>query len=53
MESVTDESINAVADILRVFFRQLENPLLPEDCHDKLFNIGNTFIILFIKIIFS
>uniref|UniRef100_A0A915CWN0 Rho-GAP domain-containing protein n=1 Tax=Ditylenchus dipsaci TaxID=166011 RepID=A0A915CWN0_9BILA len=39
LRSVTDESINAVADNLRSFFRQLQSPLIPSEIHDDLYVI--------------
>lgn len=51
MQSVSDESINAVADILRSFFRQLEKPLIPEEIHNCLYEIG-FFSNFFFKLIF-
>lgn len=46
MQSLSDESINAVADILRSFFRQLEEPLIPKQFHDELYRICNFLIVL-------
>lgn len=45
MQSLSDESINAVADILRSFFRQLEEPLIPTPFHDELYRICNFLIV--------
>lgn len=39
MQSLSDESINAIADILRSFFRQLEDPLIPTKFHEELYKI--------------
>lgn len=44
LELITDESINAVADVLRSFFRQLDKPLIPEDLHKKFFDIGKQYL---------
>ncbi|KAI1713446.1 rhoGAP domain-containing protein [Ditylenchus destructor] len=40
MESTSDEHINAVADVLRSFFRNLESPLVPLELHDRLYEIS-------------
>jgi hypothetical protein len=36
----TDDTANAVADILRSFFRQLDHPLVPVEYHQKLYRIS-------------
>uniref|UniRef100_A0A1I7WUR8 Rho-GAP domain-containing protein n=1 Tax=Heterorhabditis bacteriophora TaxID=37862 RepID=A0A1I7WUR8_HETBA len=35
----TDETIYAVADVLRQFFRKLTNPLFPQNLHQQLFSL--------------
>ena len=37
---ITDETIFAVAGVLRTFFRQLDRPLVPVDLHEKLYEIS-------------
>jgi len=38
-----DDSINAIADVLRTFFRQLEGPLIPLEIQPELYNICDRY----------
>ncbi|KAL7069670.1 hypothetical protein ACQ4LE_011125 [Meloidogyne hapla] len=37
----SDETVFAVASVLRTFFRQLNKPLIPQNLHAKLYEISN------------
>jgi hypothetical protein len=37
---VNDETSNVAADVLRAFFRQLMEPLIPIDFHKTFYHIG-------------
>uniref|UniRef100_A0A914GZX4 Rho-GAP domain-containing protein n=1 Tax=Globodera rostochiensis TaxID=31243 RepID=A0A914GZX4_GLORO len=39
---ITDETINAIADVLRTFFRQLNSPLIPIALHSELYGISQS-----------
>uniref|UniRef100_A0A7E4ZSU0 Rho-GAP domain-containing protein n=1 Tax=Panagrellus redivivus TaxID=6233 RepID=A0A7E4ZSU0_PANRE len=38
-----DETINAIADVLRTFLRQLETPLVPEKVQSEMYNICDRY----------
>lgn len=39
----TDETVNAIADILRSYFRQLDRPLIPIEFHQQFYQICTFF----------
>ena len=49
---ITDETIFAVAGVLRTYFRQLKKPLIPTEIQAQLFEICKSFLLVIILISF-